>query len=30
MALDFVAGMASGLIARRAEMREETMAAGVE
>ena len=30
MALDFVAGMASGLIARRAEMREETVAAGVE
>lgn len=30
MALDFVAGMASGLIARRAEMHEETVAAGVE
>ncbi len=30
MALDFVAGMASGLIARRAEMRAESAGAGVE
>jgi CRP-like cAMP-binding protein len=29
VALDFVAGMASGLIARRAEMRTETVAGGV-
>jgi len=29
MAMDFVAGMASGLIARRAEMRTETAAGGV-